>query len=148
MGFRGRFGSTQYTSQKPVKWAFKAFTEADAKTGCMLNILVYMGAETLDDADTQFSSLSVLCRSVPHLVSPYFGKGHHMFADRFYSSIPFVQTLAEQQTHFTGTIVRNRVDLPDPIRASFRLGDDESIQFQSERLMAIAWGANPRSHRW
>ena len=61
VGFRGRFGSNQYTPHKPVKWGIKAFTEADAKTGYMLNILVYMGAETLDDADTQFSSLPVLC---------------------------------------------------------------------------------------
>ena len=74
-------------------------------------------------------------------ISSTSGKGHHVFADRFYSSIQFMQTLTEQQTHFTCTIVRNRVDLPDPIRAPFRLGDDESIQFRSERLMVIAWRA-------
>ena len=62
-----------------------------------------------------------------------------MFAGRFYSSIPLLQTLAEQKTHFTGTIVRNRVDLLDPIRAPFRFGDDESMQFRCERLMVIGW---------
>ncbi len=61
VGYRGRFGSTQYTPKKPVKWGIKCFTEADAKTGYMLNILVYTGAQTLDDTDTQFSSLPVLC---------------------------------------------------------------------------------------
>ena len=144
VGFRGRFGSTQYTLKKPVKWGIKAFTEADAKTGYMLNILVYTGAQTLDDADPQFSSLPVLCRSVLHLVSPYFGKGHHVFADRFYSSIPLVQTLAKHNTHFTGTIIKNCVSLPDPIRAPFRLGDDETMQLRCESLLVIAWRAKSK----
>ena len=141
VGFRG---STQYTPNKPIKWGIKAFTLADAKTGYMLNILVYTGTQTLDHADPQFAHLPVLCRSVLHLVSPYFRKGHHVFADRFYSSIPLVQTLVDQQTHFTGTIVKNRVGLPDPIPSPFYLGDDESIQFQSGNLMVIAWRARSK----
>ena len=113
--FRGRFGSTQYMPKKPVKWGIKSFTLADANTGYMLNILVYTGAQTLEDADPQFASLPVLSQTVLHLLSPYLGKGHHVFADRFDSSLPLVQTLAQQQTHYTGTIVKNRVDLPDAI---------------------------------
>ena len=105
---------------------------------------MYTGAQTLDDADPQFAHLPVLCRSVLHLVSPYFGKGHHVFADQFYSSIPLVQTLGDQQTHFTGTIVNNRVGLPDPIWSPFCLGDDESIQFRSGNQMVIAWRARSR----
>ena len=112
-----------------MKWGIKAFTLADANTGYMLNILVYTGAQTLDHADPQFASLPVLTRTVLHLVSPYLGKGHHVFCDRFYSSLPLVQTLAEQQTHYTGTIVKNRVGLPDAIRSPFTLGDD-TMQFR------------------
>ena len=50
----------------------------------MLNILVYTGAQTLDDADPQFASLPVLTQTVLHLVSPYLGKGHHVFCGRVY----------------------------------------------------------------
>ena len=39
VGFHGRFGSTQYTPKKPVKWGIKAFTLADTNTGYMLNII-------------------------------------------------------------------------------------------------------------
>ena len=70
VGSRGRFSSTQYTPKKPIKWSIKAFTLADAKTGYMLNIFVYTGAQTVDDADPQFAHLPVLCQSVLHLVSP------------------------------------------------------------------------------
>ena len=145
VGFRGRFGSTQYTPNKPVKWGIKAFTLADAKTGYMLNILVYTGAQTLDNADPQFASLPVLSRSVLHLVSPYLGKGHHIFADRFYSSIPLVRTLFEHQTHYTGTIMKNRVGLPDPIRSPFSLADDATTQFRHEELMVIAGRAKSKT---
>ena len=110
----------------------------------MLNIVVYTGAQTLDDASPQFASLPVLSRTVLHLVSPYLGKGHHVFADRFYSSIPLVQTLDEQQTHYTGTIVKNRVDLPEAIRLPFSLVDDATMQFRCERLMVIAWRARSK----
>ena len=55
VGFRGRFGSTQYTPYKPIKWGIKAFTLVDAKTGYMLNILVYTGAQTLEHSDPQFA---------------------------------------------------------------------------------------------
>jgi len=109
----------------------------------MLNIVVYTGAQTLDDADAQFASLPVLARTVLHLVNPYLGMGHHIFADRFYSSIPLVQTLADDQTHFTGTINKNRIDLPDAIRAPFTLTDDGTMQFRSE-VMVIAWIAKSK----
>ena len=61
VGFRGRFGSTQYTPHKPVKWGIKAFTLADAKTRYMLNMLISVGAQTLDNSDPQFATLPVLC---------------------------------------------------------------------------------------
>jgi len=95
----------------------------------------------LDDADPQFRSLPVLTRSVLHLVSPYLGKGHHVVADCFYSSLPLVDTLAEHNTTYTGTINKNRVGLPKAIRAPFSLRDGGSIRFRSERLMVIAWRA-------
>jgi len=124
-----------------VKWGFKSFTLADANMGYMLNILVFTGAQMLDDANPQVRSLPVLTRSVLHLVSPYLGKGHHVVADCFYSSLPLVDTLAEHNTTYTGTINKNRVGLPKAIRAPFSLRDGGSIRFRSERLMVIAWRA-------
>ena len=55
-----------------------------------------------------------------------------------------MQTLAEQPIHCTGTIVKNRVNLPDAIRSPFSLGDDATMQFQCKRLMVIAWRAKSK----
>ena len=38
-----------------------------------------------------------------------------MFTDRYYTSIPLAQALADRSTSFTGTSMRNRAELPDPI---------------------------------
>jgi len=41
----------------------------------------------------------------------------------------------------TGTIAWDRVDLPDPIRASQTLQEGEVTPFWSDNFMALAWRA-------
>ena len=145
VGFRGRFGSTQYMPQKPTKWGIKAFTMADGANGYMLNVLVYTGAQTLEGADSRYESLPVPGRVVMDVIEPYLDKGYHCFTDRYYSSVPLVQALQERQTTFTGTIMKNRADLPDPIRLpSFRLGGGEVVSYRCDRMMVLAWRAESK----
>ena len=117
--FRGWFAGKQCMPKKPVKWGIKAFSLADSSNGYLFNVLLYSGAETLDEANPLFSTLPQPARVVIHLLEPYPHRGHHVFTDRYYSSIniPLAKTLHDNQTAFTGTSVRDRVDLPDQIRA-------------------------------
>ena len=87
VGFRGRFSAKQYMAKKPEKCGIKAFTMADSTNGYMLNILVYTGAENLDQSTTD-QALPQPARIVMHLVEPYLDLGHHIFTDRYYTSIP------------------------------------------------------------
>ena len=80
VGFSGRFSAKQYMPKKPEKWGIKAFTMADSTNGYMLNILVYTGAETLDQSTTD-QALPQPARIVMHLVEPYLDLGHHIFTD-------------------------------------------------------------------
>ena len=82
IGFRGRFGSTQYMPQKPTKWGIKLFTLADSANGYLLNALVYTGAETLEHADPTYSSLPVPGRVVLDVMTTYLDQGYHVFTDR------------------------------------------------------------------
>ena len=128
VGFRG---VKQYMPQKPTKWGIKAFTMADSSNGYLLNVLVYTGAETLDGSPSP-EDLPQPARVVMHLMQPCLNRGHHLFTDRYYTSIPLVQALQEQQTTFTGTCIRNRVGLPPNIRnPTRRLGDNEVLSYQS-----------------
>ena len=88
VGFRGRFGAKQYMPNKPVKYGIKAFTMADSKNGYVLNILSYTGRDTLQEASTEYVDLPQPARIVLHLIELYLNKGHHVFTDRYYTSIP------------------------------------------------------------
>ena len=114
--FRGQFGGKQCMPKKPVKWGIKATRLSfDSSNGYLFNVLLYSGAETLDEANPLFSTLPQPARVVIHLLEPYLHRGHHVFTDLYYSSIniPLAKTLHDNQTAFTGTSVRDRMDLPD-----------------------------------
>ena len=115
IGFRGRFSAKQHAPKKPVKWGIKSFNLADSKNGYLLDTLVYTGARTLDEADPAFQSLSQPGRVVMHLMRHYLDSNHHLFTDRYYTSVPLTTALASHNTSFTGTVMKNRVDLPDAI---------------------------------
>ena len=65
-----------------------------------------------------------------------------MFTDRYYTSIPLAQALTDRSTSFTGTSMRNCVELPDPIRLTPTcLADDKVKAFRADRLLVFEWRA-------
>ena len=146
VGFRGRFGPKQYMPNKPTKYGIKAFTLADSEQGYVLDILVYTGGDTLDATSSEHSALPQPARVVLHLLRDYLDKGHRGFTDRYYTSIPLAQALADHSTGFTGTAMRNRVGLPEEVwSTSFRLRDDEVQAFRSDDLLVVGWRAAKKS---
>ena len=137
--FRGRFVGKQYMPKKPVKWGIKLFSVADSRNGYLLNTLIYTGAETLGSASSSYTSLPQPAQVVMHLMERYLHKGHHLFTDRYYTSVPLAQALQHAQTMFTGTAQRDRVDLPNEIRAGMSISGGELKAFRSERLVCLIW---------
>ena len=142
--FRGRFGGKQYMPKKPTKWGIKCFSLADISNGYMLNVLPYTGRETLHDATSEYEALSQAAQVVLHLVEPYLDEGRHVFTDRYYTSIPLAQAFQSRGTSFTGTVNKNRADLPDEIRGRYRLGDGELMAFRTGHLLALTWRAEKK----
>ena len=139
VGFRGRFGAKQYMPNKP---GIKAFIMADSKNGYVLNVLPYTGRDTLQEASTEYVDLLQPARIVLLLIELYLNKGHHVFTDRYYTSIPLAQALTDRSISFNGTSMWNRVELPDPICLTpTRLADDEVKAFRADRLLGLEWRA-------
>ena len=99
VGFRGRFGSIQYMPQKPTKWGIKAFTLADGANGYLLNVLLYTGAQTLENADPAFAALPVPGRVVMDVLGPYLNRGHHAFTDRYANTNTHTHTHTHTRAH-------------------------------------------------
>ena len=107
-----------------------------------MDILLYTGGDTLDNSDPQQCHLPQPARIVLTLSNDYLDQGHTIFTDRYYASIPLVQSLEMRQTTLTGTCVSNRKQIPQNFRhRTFRLADGEVRAYRSGRLLALAWHA-------
>ena len=102
--FKGRMKYKQYIPNKPHSWGIKAFVLADSKTGYTYHLRLYFGSET----DLDFPGYSHTETVVLTLLDGLLGRGHHLFTDRFYTSVPLLDKLNTENTSLTGTIKRNR----------------------------------------
>lgn len=139
--FRGRFAGKQYMPKKPVKWGIKSFSLADSSNGYILNILSYTGVETLSVTSPAHATLPQPARVVMHLMQPYRQKQHHVFTDQYYVSVPLAKALHTNGAEFTGTAVKSRADLPDPLRAEETPATGQVMTFRSNNLLALSWRA-------
>ena len=70
----------------------------------------------------------------------YLDKGHHIFADRFYASVPLVEELEARQTGYTGTLVQNRQRLPKEVwDKKFWLQRGEQRAWRDGRKLVLGW---------
>ncbi len=70
--------------------------------------------------------LSACDSTLPELAQIVLDKGHHIYADRLYTSVPLVNALESRFTRFTGTVDKRRHQLPQAVRAQTASGGGES----------------------
>ena len=143
VGFRGCFGAKQYASKKKNgQMGHQGIHVADSKNGYLLDTLVYTGADTLEEASPEFESLPQPGQVVMHLMRHYLDSNHHVYTDRYYTSISLTQSLASHNTTFTGIVMKT---LPHTIRAKlFSLKQGDYISFRCDQLLVTAWRAKGR----
>ena len=134
-------GLRKYCPLKPTKWGLKSFVLANSKTGLVLDIIPYTGAETKDIfLSACDSTLPMLTQVVLALSQKYLGKGHHVYADRLYSSVPLVTALESRLACFTRTMDKRRRQLPREVRArSFKLRRGGTSKPGEMVISSVAW---------
>ena len=68
--------------------------------------------------------------------------GHHVFADRYYTTKKLVDFLNTKSTHYTGTVQTNRVGFPKVIKnKTLKLEHRESKVYKNKNwdLLTVAW---------
>lgn len=137
IGTRCRISFLQYMPKKPTRFGIKVWVNAEAKTGYVLTFQVYTGAMTRETGD---EGRSLGHRVVMNLMEPFLGKGHRLFVDNFYSSIPLFLDLLSKNTYATGTIVSNRKYFPQGLKDLKGCLDIGSYKFAtSSKLLACIW---------
>ena len=122
MLFRGRLIFRQYIKNKRHKYGVKYY-ELCTSDGLIMRISIYSG-------QAENSTLGKTAAVVINLMQDYLCKGHHIFLDNYYNSVPLTQYLSNNQTYVTGTLRKDRVGIPtNVLRKKLKKGE-------------MTWGCN------
>lgn len=130
--FKGRLLFKQYIPSKRHRFGIKMFVLCDVMTGYILDFIIYCGEGT-DIVDEQ--GLGISGAVVTTLMKDYFGKGHTMWTDNWYSSPDLFKHLHDNITNACGTVRKNRKNMPK--FRKLKKGEVESKNNSS--LLAIKW---------
>ena len=136
IGYKGRWKYKQYNASKPSKYHIKTFGLCDSNTGYVYNVLIYFGKDTSYLAENDFGMAE---KVFDHLMQPL-GTGHHIFADRYYTTHKLLQFLSSRKQYYTGTLNLNRKNFPLQIRG-LKLDHRESKFYRNDNdgIICVAW---------
>ena len=138
VGCKGRFRYKQYNPMKPKKHHIKVFGLCDSSTGYVYNLFPYFGSKTSFVIPEQYLGQSVKVFNT--LLQPL-DTGHHVFADRYYTSYELLKFMRDKSFHYTGTLQTNRKGFPDEVKKN-KLGHRESKFFKSAQdgdMVCVIW---------
>ena len=136
IGTRCKVSFLQYMPKKPTKFGIKVWVLAEAKTGYVLSLQVYTGAET----GSEKGGLGK--RVVMDLMHPYQGKNHLLYIDNFYTSPGLLIDLLSKGIYCTGTVRSNRKGFPQglvPLGSTAKIGSYRFATATKQKLTATWW---------
>ena len=134
--WKGRSKYKMYNPNKPEKYHLKTFGLCDSITGYTFNLLIYFGKDTsyageLDKGQSE---------KIFHFLMQPLGTGHHIFADRYYTTHNLIEYLTTRKTYYTGTLMTNRKGFPKEMDTFKKLGHKESVYYRSTNgILLCAW---------
>lgn len=91
----------------------------DSVTNYCLAFYCYQGAKSTEDTEeikTNGLGFTVVKKLLK--LGNYLNKGYHLYTDNFYTSVHLAKWLLQNSTYITGTIRRNRKDLPQEAKSA------------------------------
>lgn len=110
--FKGRSTLKQYMPLKPIKRGYKVWCRCDSKTGYLYEFDIYTG-KTGEGTETGLGA-KVIKNLTRKLIQEEFVK--HVTFDNYFTNAALMQYLHENGLYATGTVNRNRADLPAIIK--------------------------------
>src|SRR6218665_1306763 len=99
VGFKGRLYFKQYCPKKPTKWGFKIWTICDSSNGYFLKFDVYTDKAVTAGRAVIRREFGLGYDVVTHLANDYLDVGHHIYFDRYFSSLHLCQYLLSRATY-------------------------------------------------
>lgn len=138
MGFKGRSSMKQYCPMKPTKRGYKVWALSDAHTGYMYNFAVYCGATS---GVTEHGLGASVVRT---MTEPVLEKGHFLFFDNYFSTVPLAQFLQTKNTYCVATARMDRTAWPTNLKNKKTLKQhlkrgDHCSQIVSPGVQCFVW---------
>ncbi|XP_069127706.1 piggyBac transposable element-derived protein 4-like [Argopecten irradians] len=130
--YKGQYFAKQYMPAKPVKRGFKIWMRCESSGYCG-DFRPYLGKHD------QFRGRDLGARVVLHLCRPLKWKGHHVYFDRFFTSIHLVQKLLANGIFACGTIKATSAGIPASMVAPTGLDRGDTVQCQHDDLVLTVW---------
>ena len=134
MPWRGKVSFRMFIPNKPVRYGMKLYCLCESSSGYIVKFRYYTGADRGNPETNHGPNV------VKELMEPYLGKGHTVFTDSFFTTVPLFEFLKEHDTLACGTVQKNRRDNPPDISAKrLKLGKGEHIVRQRDAVVAIRY---------
>ena len=133
IGFKGRLSFLQYMPKKPTKWGMKAWVLSDSHTGYVWNWRLYTGKEESKELTTPLAEHVVL-----DLLVGLENRGHHVYFDNYYTSIPLSMKLSDLGFGSCGTVRINRKGIPKDFQTC-KLKKGEVVTFCDGTVSGLKW---------
>ena len=129
--WRGRLIFRQFIPGKRHKYGVKLYLLCET-SGYVWNILVYCGK--MDPMSGFGHAESVVLK----LMESRLDKGHILFTDNFYTSVPLAKQLLTKKTHLCGTLRCNRKHLPDAV-VTRQLNKGDTVARKQGSIVVSKW---------
>ncbi|XP_077385348.1 uncharacterized protein LOC144023587 [Festucalex cinctus] len=109
VSFSGRCSFRQYMPSKPAKYGLKIWTLCDVSTAYAWSMQLYTGKPTGGQREKKQAMRVVLdlCSEL---------EGHSLTVDNFFTSFPLAAALKKKKMALTGTVRKNKAELPPRLR--------------------------------
>ena len=136
--FKGKVHFRQFIPIKPGRFGIKCFTLAESSSGYAIASKIYTGKEN-GVVQTDLGR-----RVVMTLMEPFCDKGHVLYMDNYYTSVPLFEDLEARGTLACGTVRSNRKGLPKDITDARNeevkgLERGESLYRQKGTVSCVGW---------
>ena len=135
IAFQGRLSYKQYMPAKPIKRGIKVWMRCDATNAYLADFDVYLGRrERPSEKGLGYDVVRKLTQDIE-------GSHHHMYFDNYFTSVPLMKDLLDNETYACGTVRTNKKYLSNDIKRPGRMGRGESKIWQETggNLTATVW---------
>ena len=135
--FKGRSILRQYMKNKPIKWGFKFWFRCGSKSGYLYQFDIYTGRKEQTEHGLGESVVLRLCEPLQNSFC-------QVFFDNFFNSPNLMVELLQKGIYATGTVRKNRCNMPKTFvdDKGMKRGDSDCVQ--SHDIVALKW-MNTRS---